>query len=96
VSDSLDLRRFMEAQTSVYPRGVRELSAGKKRSHRMWFVFPQIAGLGFSAGRSGSRSVRAAKQPPLSQEVFGPRLVGCTRLVMAGSKKVAPILRSVD
>jgi uncharacterized protein (DUF1810 family) len=49
VSDPFDLRRFVDAQEPVYPRVIEELSFGRKRSHWMWFIFPQIAGLGFSA-----------------------------------------------
>jgi uncharacterized protein (DUF1810 family) len=49
LSDPFDLERFVAAQASVYSQVVRELSEGRKRSHWMWFIFPQIAGLGFSA-----------------------------------------------
>ncbi|HVI13082.1 MAG TPA: DUF1810 family protein, partial [Pseudolabrys sp.] len=49
MSDPFDLERFVAAQASVYSQVVRELSEGRKRSHWMWFIFPQIAGLGFSA-----------------------------------------------
>ena len=51
MSDPFDLRRFVDAQEPVYPTVVEELALGRKRSHRMWFIFPQIAGLGFSANR---------------------------------------------
>ena len=44
-----DLQRFVEAQTDIYPTALGELRAGRKRTHWMWFVFPQIAGLGHSA-----------------------------------------------
>jgi uncharacterized protein (DUF1810 family) len=49
MGDSFDLRRFIDAQAPVYARVADELSRGRKRTHWMWFVFPQIAGLGFSA-----------------------------------------------
>jgi len=49
MSDSFDLRRFVDAQAAVYRQVVEELSQGRKRTHWMWFVFPQIHGLGFSA-----------------------------------------------
>jgi uncharacterized protein (DUF1810 family) len=49
LSDSFDLRRFVYAQDSVYRQVVEELSRGHKQTHWMWFIFPQIAGLGFSA-----------------------------------------------
>lgn len=46
IEESYDLERFVEAQRTVYAQVVRELAAGEKRSHWMWFVFPQIRGLG--------------------------------------------------
>lgn len=49
MSDPFDLQRFVDAQEPVYRRVVEELRRGRKASHWMWFVFPQIAGLGFSA-----------------------------------------------
>ena len=48
MSDSFDLQRFVDAQASIY-RVVEELSRGRKQTHWMWFIFPQIASLGFSA-----------------------------------------------
>jgi hypothetical protein len=47
--DDYDLQRFVEAQGPVYASAVAELKQGRKRSHWMWFIFPQVAGLGFSA-----------------------------------------------
>jgi uncharacterized protein (DUF1810 family) len=49
MNNSFDLRRFVEAQEPVYRQVVEELSRGRKRTHWMWNVFPQIKGLGFSA-----------------------------------------------
>ncbi len=49
MNDAYDLQRFVTAQEAVYPQVVAELRAGRKQSHWMWFIFPQIAGLGFSA-----------------------------------------------
>jgi uncharacterized protein (DUF1810 family) len=49
MTDSFDLQRFVDAQAPVYSRVVEELRRGRKQSHWMWFVFPQIAGLGHSA-----------------------------------------------
>jgi uncharacterized protein (DUF1810 family) len=49
MSDSFDLRRFADAQAAVYRQVVEELSRGRKQTHWMWFIFPQIAGLGSSA-----------------------------------------------
>ena len=47
-ADPFELQRFVDAQSAVYPQVMEELSAGQKRSHWIWFIFPQIAGLGFS------------------------------------------------
>ena len=49
MSDSFDLQRFVDAQASIYRKVVEELSRGRKQTHWMWFVLPQMAGLGFSA-----------------------------------------------
>jgi uncharacterized protein (DUF1810 family) len=49
MNDLFDLRRFVDAQATVYRQIVKELSHGRKQTHWMWFIFPQIAGLGFSA-----------------------------------------------
>jgi Protein of unknown function (DUF1810) len=49
VNDSFDLQRFVDAQASIYRKVVEELSRGRKQTHWMWFIFPQIVGLGFSA-----------------------------------------------
>jgi uncharacterized protein (DUF1810 family) len=98
VSDPFDLQRFVDAQEPVYRRVVEELSRGRKTSHWMWFVFPQIAGLGFSAMAQrfaiGSRAEAAAY---LQHDVLGPRLVECTRLVVAArDKSITDILGSPD
>jgi uncharacterized protein (DUF1810 family) len=98
VNDPFDLQRFVDAQEPVYQRVVEELSRGRKASHWMWFVFPQIAGLGFSAMAQrfaiGSRAEAAAY---LQHDVLGPRLVECTRLVVAASdKSITDILGSPD
>ncbi len=98
MSDIHDLQRFMEAQAPVYPRVVSELRAGRKQSHWMWFIFPQIEGLGFSAMAQryaiGSRAEAVAY---LNHPVLGPRLRECTRLVNAvDGKDIYAILGSPD
>lgn len=98
MSDIHDLQRFMEAQAPVYPRVVSELRAGRKQSHWMWFMFPQIEGLGFSAMAQryaiGSRAEAVAY---LNHPVLGPRLRECTRLVNAvDGKDIYAILGSPD
>ncbi len=82
--DPFNLQRFVDAQDPVYARVVAELRAGRKQSHWMWFVFPQIAGLGRSAmaERYAIRSLDEAKAY-LARPVLGGRLRECTELVLA-------------
>jgi uncharacterized protein (DUF1810 family) len=98
VSDLYDLQRFVDAQNPVYRRVVEELGCGRKATHWMWFVFPQIAGLGFSAmAQRFAISSRAEAAAYLQHDVLGQRLVECTRLVIAASAKpIAEILGSPD
>jgi uncharacterized protein (DUF1810 family) len=83
-SDPFDLQRFVDAQARVYPTVVDELRAGRKRSHWIWFIFPQIAGLGSSptAARYAIASLDEARAY-LRHDVLGPRLHECARLVNA-------------
>ena len=81
--DRFDLERFVEAQAGVYEQACAELRAGRKRSHWMWFVFPQIRGLGSSEmavrfAISGLEEARAYLEHP----VLGPRLRECARIVV--------------
>ena len=77
-----NLKRFVDAQDPVYDRVRSELTAGEKRSHWMWFIFPQIEGLGYSAmaARYAITSMEEAKAY-LKHPVLGPRLIECTELV---------------
>jgi uncharacterized protein (DUF1810 family) len=97
MSDSFDLRRFVDAQAAVYPQVVAELTQGRKRSHWMWFVFPQIAGLGFS-GMTQRYAIRSRGEAIayLAHDLLGPRLINCTRLVMASETTINDILGSPD
>jgi len=84
MADPFDLQRFLDAQAPVYPRVCDELRAGRKASHWMWFVFPQVGGLGFSSmsqryAISGREEARAYEDHP----VLGARLRECTALVLA-------------
>ncbi|WP_188978728.1 DUF1810 domain-containing protein [Halocalculus aciditolerans] len=82
--DPYDLERFVEAQNPVMEDVKAELRAGEKRTHWMWFVFPQIAGLGRSElARRYAISSRAEAEAYLAHPVLGPRLRECTRLVNA-------------
>ena len=79
-----DLERFVRAQEPVFRAVLTELGQGRKQSHWMWFVFPQIAGLGFSAmSQRYAIGSRAEAKAYLAHPVLGPRLVECTRLVLA-------------
>lgn len=77
--DPFDLARFVEAQEGVYQAVLSELRAGRKRSHWMWFIFPQMQGL----GRSQTANLYAIKnlgeaKAYLDHSVLGPRLRECT------------------
>jgi uncharacterized protein (DUF1810 family) len=83
-ADPFDLRRFVDAQGRVYDTVLAELRSGAKRSHWIWFVFPQLRGLGRSATAQhyGISSLEEARAY-LAHPVLGPRLRECTRLVAA-------------
>jgi uncharacterized protein (DUF1810 family) len=82
MDDPHDLQRFVDAQAGAYDQARAELSAGAKRSHWMWFIFPQIAGLGFSAmARRYAIASRLEARAYLNHAVLGPRLIACTRAV---------------
>jgi uncharacterized protein (DUF1810 family) len=98
MDDPHDLQRFVYAQAPVIDRVRGELALGRKRSHWMWFVFPQIAGLGFSAmaRRYAIASLDEARAY-LRHPILGPRLEECTRLVVAvEGRSVAEIFGSPD
>lgn len=78
-----DLTCFVEAQAATYDRVVTELTAGRKQSHWMWFIFPQLAGLGSSAmsRRFAIRNLDHARQY-LADPVLGQRLIDCVRLLL--------------
>ena len=81
--DPFDLQRFVDAQDRVYDQVLAELRAGAKRSHWIWFVFPQLEALGSSstAKRFGIASLAEA-QAYLAHPVLGSRLRECTQLVL--------------
>ena len=87
--DVFDLERFLDAQAGVYERAREELRAGQKRSHWMWFVFPQVRGLGSSEmavryGISGLGEARAY----LDHAVLGARLQECTEIVCGVERRM--------
>ncbi len=76
--DEHDLGRFVRAQEAVYQQALDEIRSGRKRSHWMWFVFPQYEGLGFSAmSKTYAIASQAEAQAYLAHPVLGPRLQEC-------------------
>jgi uncharacterized protein (DUF1810 family) len=88
--DPFDLARFTTAQEGVYDGALAEIRAGDKRSHWMWFIFPQIDGLGSSstAKHYAIKSAEEARQY-LSHPVLGPRLRECAEAVLAVEGRTA-------
>ncbi len=82
--DPFGLERFVAAQKSSYAGALEELKAGQKRSHWMWYVFPQIEGLGFSA-TSRTYAIKSIEEATsyLSHPILGPRLRECCEALMA-------------
>jgi len=98
MTDRFDLERFVEAQDRVYQNVVRELRAGQKQSHWMWFIFPQMAGLGSSptSVRFAISSLEEASAY-LAHPVLGRRLKECAKLALEVEGKTArQIFGSVD
>jgi uncharacterized protein (DUF1810 family) len=82
MSDPYDLQRFVDAQNAAYDKVCSELRDGRKKSHWMWFVFPQIEGLGSSPpARKFAISSLAEAAAYLTHPILGSRLAECTRLV---------------
>ena len=80
--DRFNLQRFVEAQNSLYEEVLAELRSGVKRTHWIWFIFPQIEGLGLSAtARKFAISSLAEAEGYVKHPVLGPRLRQCTGLV---------------
>jgi uncharacterized protein (DUF1810 family) len=80
--DIYDLQRFVDAQAPVYERVLAELRSGRKASHWMWFIFPQIKGLGSSPmANKFAIASRAEAQAYLDHPILAARLRECTRLV---------------
>ena len=98
MTDPFDLERFVGAQSPVYERVLAELRRGRKQSHWMWFIFPQLAGLGHSAmaQRFAIDSTEEARAY-LAHGLLGPRLRECTALVNAvEGRTITEILGSPD
>src|SRR3954466_3691421 len=83
-ADPFDLNRFVTAQAPVFTAALDELKAGRKRSHWMWFIFPQLRGLGHSsAAQFYGISSLAAARAYLTHPLLGPRLIQCTETVLS-------------
>lgn len=98
MDDPFDLQRFVDAQAPIYPQVLAELRGGQKQSHWMWFIFPQIKGLGSSPmARRFAISSRAEAEAYLRHPSLGPRLRECTQLVTAiDDRSIDAILGTPD
>jgi uncharacterized protein (DUF1810 family) len=99
VTDSHNLQRFVDAQEGVFDTALAELRAGSKQSHWMWFIFPQLAGLGRSptAQYYGIASLEEA-QAYLNHPILGPRLRQALEVILSWTGRRTPeqILGSID
>lgn len=83
-ADAFDLQRFVDAQDGVYAQALAEITAGRKQSHWMWFIFPQFDGLGSSpTARHFAIKSRDEARAYLAHAVLGPRLIECTEAALA-------------
>ena len=83
-SDPHDLNRFLEAQQRDYPTALAELKRGRKRTHWMWYIFPQLDGLGFSAmARKYAIGSLEEARAYLTHPILGSRLVACAETLLA-------------
>jgi uncharacterized protein (DUF1810 family) len=97
-NDPFDLNRFLMAQEADYDRALSEIKSGRKRTHWMWYIFPQIDGLAFSSTsqRYAIKSIEEA-QAYLNHPVLGPRLRECAEAVVAvEGRSIAEIFGSPD
>lgn len=84
VDDPFNLKRFVRAQESDYERALSEIRNGRKRSHWMWYIFPQIDGLGFSEmSRRYAIKSPAEARAYLDHTVLGPRLMACVEALLS-------------
>ena len=88
--DKFNLARFVRAQNGIYEQALQELHAGRKRTHWMWFIFPQFMELGNSA-RSRYFAISGSDETTayLDHQILGPRLISCTSAMLAHSAKPA-------
>ena len=98
LDDPYNLRRFVDAQEAVYDEVCNELKAGRKRGHWVWFIFPQIAGLGYSyAAQTFAISSKDEAEKFLQDSVLGVRLRECVELVnRIEGRRIEDILGDID
>jgi uncharacterized protein (DUF1810 family) len=98
MNDPYNLQRFVDAQEPVFEQVLSELRQGHKRTHWMWFIFPQIKGLGHSEpARKFAISSREEAEAYLNHPVLGPRLKECTQLVtLVEGRSINQIFGSPD
>jgi uncharacterized protein (DUF1810 family) len=98
MEDPYQLERFVAAQDLNYEKAVSELRTGRKIGHWMWFVFPQVTGLGHSlTSRKFAISSLAEAQAYLRHPLLGPRLIKCTQILIGiKGKSATEIFGSTD
>jgi uncharacterized protein (DUF1810 family) len=99
MSDPFELQRFVDAQDAggAYDRALSELRAGRKRSHWMWFVFPQVAGLGRSiTAQAYAIGSLAEAQAYLDHPILGARLRECVRTLLEPTTDAREMLGEID
>ena len=98
MNDPFDLQRFVDAQKPLFEEVRAELRRGHKAGHWMWFVFPQLKGLGRSSmAEKFGISSRAEAEAYLAHPVLGPRLIECTELInRVEGKSAEEIFGSID
>ena len=86
-----NLKRFVDAQKEIYDIALKEIKSGGKYTHWMWFIFPQIAGLGssYSAQKFAISSVEEAKAY-MAHPVLGSRLLECSKAILALPAEICP------
>lgn len=95
--DQYNLQRFIDAQDPIFDRVTAELRMGKKESHWMWFIFPQLKGLGSSPmATKFAISSREEATKYLNHPVLGPRLRDCSRMVTLSDRSAEEIFGSTD
>ena len=98
MTDPHDLDRFVRAQAGTYEQALSELQHGRKHSHWMWWIFPQLEGLG-SSPTSRAYSIKSADEARayLDHPVLGPRMIACAEALMAvEGRSATAILGSPD